>query len=73
LVHTAEAVKTHRFHGIARGHNPRFGMEAGGTAHDLTQATGIDHTCATAQLVEDLTPIGGWQGRLLARGDAIDP
>ena len=73
LVHTAEAVEHHRLHGIARGHDPRVWLVSGGPIHDLTHAECIEPTRDQAYMVEELTPIGGWHGLLLSRGDAPNP
>jgi hypothetical protein len=51
LVHKAEAVEDHRFHGSTRRHNPRFWLVSGGTVNDLTNAKFIQHTRDKAQMV----------------------
>jgi hypothetical protein len=72
-VHTAAAVENHGCHGLAWGPDPRVWRVAGGTVHDRTQAKGIAQPCDPAHRVEDVTPLGVWQGRRRARGEALDP
>jgi len=73
LVHPAEAGEAPRVHGIARGDEPPFWRVSGGTVHDLTKAEGLAPTRDKAQMVKDVTPIRGWHGILLSRGDLIGP
>jgi hypothetical protein len=51
LVHKAEAVEDHRFHSIARGHDPRFWLVSGGSVNDLANAEFIKHRRNKAQMV----------------------
>ena len=73
LVHKAEAVEDHRFHSIARGHDPRVWLVSGGSVNDLANAEFIENRRNKAPMVEDLTPIGRWHGVLSREEHSADP
>jgi hypothetical protein len=73
LVHQAEAVEDHRFHRIARGHDPRVWLVSGGSVNDPAHAECIEHRRNKAQMVYELPPGGMGHGVLLARGAFYGP